>query len=175
MRRSRHRTPCGRAGLAIAPGNAHLLCLRGQLELAGGRPGPAKAALDRAIENDPELAAAWATRGELAFANDDPAGALADLSRAWELSRDEAVLFNRAIVHQELGNWAEAVADFGRLLELGFEEEETLLHRATCRAHSGDLAGSAADARRFAALAPGREAEVARLLKPDGSTVPSSA
>ncbi len=151
-------------GLAIAPGDAHLLCLRGQLDLAGGRLGQAKAALDAAIGSDPELAEAWATRGTLAFEARDLAGALADLSRAWEMSRDTTVLYNRAVVNQELSNWNEAIADFGEVLEQDPGEAESLLRRAACRAQAGDLAGSAADAHRFTVLAPGRAADAASLL-----------
>jgi tetratricopeptide (TPR) repeat protein len=124
-------------GLAIAPGNAHLLCIRGSVDLAARRFGTAKAALDAAVASDPRLAEAWAGRGMLAFETGDLPGALASLSRAWELSEDAAVLFNRAVVHQALGNWAEAISDFGRVLEEDPGEEEALRRLDACRANLG--------------------------------------
>jgi tetratricopeptide (TPR) repeat protein len=162
------------AGLAIAPGNPHLLCLRGQLELAGGRLDPARIALDGAVEADPSLAEAWATRGALAFESGDHPAALVDLSRAWDLSQDPAILFNRATVYDALGDWGRAIADLDRVLDDDPAELDALLIRAFCHARDGDLAAARGDARSFVSQAPDRAAEVSDLLgKDDAGPVPA--
>lgn len=125
-------------GLAVEPGNAYLLTIRGELDLAAARFGSARMVLGKAIASDPELASAWAACGMLAFQTGELDDALASLSRAWELSRDTGVLFNRAVVHQALGNWAEAITDLGAVLEQDPEEEECKLRIAQCRAHLTD-------------------------------------
>jgi tetratricopeptide (TPR) repeat protein len=151
------------AGLAVAPDDSHLLCLRAQLDLETGSFESAQAALDRAAATDPDLAEIWAMRGALAFETGRLTDALADLSIAWEKGGDPTVLLNRGLVNEALGNWKEAVEDFGRVIEQAEDEEDGWLHRAACRARTGDLAGAASDAHRFVALAPDRASEVAAL------------
>lgn len=151
------------AGLAVAPDDAHLLCLRAQLDLSTRSFESAQAALDRAVAADPDVAEVWATRGALAFETGRHADALADLSIALGRGGDPTVLFNRGLVNEALGNWKEAIEDFDRVIKQAQGEEDCWLHRALCRARTGDLVGAAIDARQFAALAPDRVAEVAAL------------
>ncbi|MEO6502277.1 MAG: tetratricopeptide repeat protein [Jatrophihabitantaceae bacterium] len=147
-------------GLDIAADNAHLLSLRGRLELEAGRLDQARTALDAAVRNDPSLAGAWALRGALNFEAADLAGALSDLSRAVELSPDPAVLFNRAHVLHELGRLAEAVADFDQVLLDAPDEPDALLERSRCHRLLGNHDAARSDELRFRAVAPERVAEI---------------
>lgn len=99
------------AGLALDPGNPHLLVVLGQLETAAGRLGEARRALDRAVEAAPWLAAAWGNRGVLKFEAGDPEGAVEDLSQAIGLQPQPDLYANRAIALRALGRVAEAEQD----------------------------------------------------------------
>lgn len=99
------------AGLALAPGNPHLLAVLGQLETAAGRLAEARRALDRAVEAAPWLAAAWGNRGVLRFEAGDLEGAVEDLSQAIGLEPQPDLYANRAVALRALGREAEAAAD----------------------------------------------------------------
>ncbi|MEO3874624.1 tetratricopeptide repeat protein [Nonomuraea sp. B12E4] len=99
------------AGLALAPGDPHLLTVLGQLETAAGRYAEAEAALDLAVRSAPELAAAWGNRGVLRYAVGDLEGAVEDLTRAIELQPQGDLYANRAVALRALGREAEAQAD----------------------------------------------------------------
>ena len=141
-------------GLAVAPDDPHLLCLLARLELEEGHRDGARAAADAAVRAGAGVAEAWATRAAIAFELGEPAGAVADLSRAIELAPDPAVLFNRAVAHQALENWGAAEADFTAVLEADPAEGEAWLGRAECRHRLGDAEGAGDDLRQAAALAP---------------------
>jgi tetratricopeptide (TPR) repeat protein len=111
-------------GLRLAPGNPHLLCVLGQVEMAERRPGPARSAFDDALALDPALAAAWANRGILAFETGDVEGAVRDLTRALELDEQPPVLFNRAMALRAAGREQEARADLTRALELDPRDDD---------------------------------------------------
>nr|BFE82248.1 hypothetical protein GCM10020093_048490 [Planobispora longispora] len=51
------------AGLALDPGNPHLLTVRGQLDTEAERFAAAAEAFEAALERAPDLGAAWANRG----------------------------------------------------------------------------------------------------------------
>ena len=146
------------AGLAVAPDDPHLLCLLARLELEQGHHDDARAAADAATRAGAGVAEAWATRAAVAFELGDPAGAVADLTRAIELAPDPAVLFNRAVAHQTLQRWELAEADFTAVLEADPAEDEAWLGRAECRRRLGDADGAGDDLRRAAALAPDHSA-----------------
>jgi len=146
------------AGLAVAPGDPHLLCLLARLELEEGHHAEAGAAADAAVRAGDGVAEAWATRAAIAFELGDPGRAVADLTRAIELAPDPAVLFNRAIAHQALGNWASAEADFTAVLGAEPAEAEAWLRRSDCRHRLGDADGAGQDLRQAAALAPDHSA-----------------
>jgi Flp pilus assembly protein TadD len=59
------------AGLALAPSDPHLLCLRGQLLAEDNDIPAAKAALSAAVAADSGPAEAWASRGALADQDGD--------------------------------------------------------------------------------------------------------
>ncbi|MEV5408659.1 tetratricopeptide repeat protein [Thermopolyspora sp. NPDC052614] len=122
-------------GLQLAPANPYLLCVLGQIEMAGGgdaaeRAERARHAFDHALRRDPLLASAWANRGILAFETGDVDGAVRDLTRALELTgTDESgdtapLLFNRAVALRAAGREREAVADLTRALELAPDDED---------------------------------------------------
>lgn len=109
------------SGLALDPGNPYLLCVLGQVE---ERPEQARAAFDAALERKPDLVAAWAGRGELAFAAGDHEAAVADLTAAVKLEESAELLFNRALALRACGRTAEARDDLLRAAELAPDDED---------------------------------------------------
>ena len=78
-------------------------------------------ALDRAILYNPHFARAFMERGILYWREmDDPQSAIPELTLAYELSPHliEA-RFNRGVAHQQLGEYAEATADYEAYLTEG--------------------------------------------------------
>jgi tetratricopeptide (TPR) repeat protein len=148
-------------GLAVAPDDPHLLCLLARLELEEGHRDDARAAADAAVRAGDGVAETWATRAAIAFETGDPGTAVTDLTRAIEIAPDPAVLFNRALAHQVLGDWAAAEADFTAVLDAEPAEDEARLRRAECRRRLGNadgVDGASDDLRQAAALAPDRSA-----------------
>lgn len=119
------------AGLRLAPDNARLLCLKGRLLAEQEEGEAARAALGEALAADPELAEAWALRGELAFGAGDPAAAAADFDRAVELGGSVAIRYNRGLVHEAAGRFAEAADDFAAVLA-ETDDEDARAHHAAC-------------------------------------------
>lgn len=158
------------AGLAVQPGHPYLLSLLGRLEADTGRYDAARAALDAAVDADPQCAQAWATRAVLAFETGDLAGAVHDFTRSLEITKDAVVFLNRGSVHQELNRWPAAIADFDRAVALDPEEPDGWLRRGTCRLRVGDLPGARLDFERFLTLAPERSDEVPAAAPAAGRT-----
>ncbi|GII77352.1 hypothetical protein Sru01_23340 [Sphaerisporangium rufum] len=119
-------------GLALAPGNAHLLCLHGRLLAERGEAAAARDALSAALERDARLPEAWALRGQLAYEAGDLPGAVRDLDQAVELSDAPPILFNRGVVYQAAGRYADAAADFEKVLAAG-DDEEAAARLDACR------------------------------------------
>ncbi|MEV8037502.1 tetratricopeptide repeat protein [Streptomyces sp. NPDC086182] len=127
-------------GLALAPGNAQLLCTLGLLDMADDRKEAAAHALTRAIEHDPTLAAAWVNRAVLAFGNGDAEAAIDDLTEALALGEDPTIRYNRAVAHEHRQHWQQAIDDFtGALLLDRSNAEEILVSRAACHRALGRL------------------------------------
>ncbi|MFG2877842.1 tetratricopeptide repeat protein [Streptomyces sp. NPDC048337] len=120
------------AGLVLAPDHAHLLCLRGRLLAEAGRAKEAAESLASALASDPGLAEAWAVKGELAYVEGDPETAVADFDRAIELADRAEFRFNRAVVHEAAGRFAEAAADFDAVYAATGDPEASE-RRDTCR------------------------------------------
>ncbi|MBB5131570.1 tetratricopeptide (TPR) repeat protein [Thermocatellispora tengchongensis] len=113
-----------KAGLAIEPGNPYLLCALGQAEHAEGRTSEARAAFDAALARDPGMATAWACRGVLAHEGGDQEAAIADLTRALDLTEDAAFRYHRALALRAAGREEEAVADLRRAHDLAPQDED---------------------------------------------------
>ncbi|MGW0806925.1 tetratricopeptide repeat protein [Nonomuraea sp. NPDC002799] len=111
-------------GLKLLPREPHLLCVLGQVELAENRYPEARIAFDQALELDPDLVAAWASRAELAFERGDHEGALADLTRALKLEETAELLFNRSVVYGAAGLRGRAEEDLLRAAELAPDDED---------------------------------------------------
>lgn len=105
-------------GLSTDPRNPYLLSVLGQVEAAEGRDAEARAAYDSALDIQPDLASAWAGRGELAFSQGDHEAAVADLTQAVKLTETAELLFNRAVALRACGRRAEAADDLTRAAEL---------------------------------------------------------
>ncbi|MFD2349280.1 tetratricopeptide repeat protein [Nonomuraea ferruginea] len=106
------------------PGNPFLLSVLGQIETAQGNLVGARKAFDSALERAPELAAAWAGRGALAFEEGDAHAAVADLTRAVELEDGAEVRFNRAYALRSLGDVEAARADLRHAAALAPEDDQ---------------------------------------------------
>ncbi|MFC0863182.1 hypothetical protein ACFHYQ_12845 [Sphaerimonospora cavernae] len=87
---------------------------RSEIERRGPRP---------RLDRDGRLAEAWALRGELGYAAGDLAAAASDLDRAVELGGTPEMRFNRAVVRQEAGRYADAAADYEIVLAATGEED----------------------------------------------------
>ncbi|MFC4111409.1 tetratricopeptide repeat protein [Nonomuraea zeae] len=111
-------------GLRLAPRDPHLLCVLGQIELAESRYPEARMAFDTALELDPELVAAWASRAELAFERGDRSAALTDLTHALKLEETAELLFNRSVVYRAAGLPEQARQDLVRAAELAPGDED---------------------------------------------------
>ncbi|MEO3776553.1 tetratricopeptide repeat protein [Micromonospora sp. B11E3] len=106
------------AGLALAPENPHLLCVKGRVLVERGEAEAAREAVSAALRIDDGLAEAWAIRGGLGYESGDLATAIADLSRAVELLGAPEIRYNRAVVYEAAGRFAEAAADYRAVLEV---------------------------------------------------------
>ncbi len=111
------------AGLALAPGNPHLLCVQGRVLAERGEADAAREALSAALGIDQSLAEAWAIRGGLEFDSGDLVSAVSDLSRAVELLGTPEIRFNRAVVFQAAGRFAEAADDYRAVLEVADDDD----------------------------------------------------
>lgn len=119
-----------RAGLAVDPGNAHLLCVRGQLEVEED-PVLAHSTLTAAVTGAPELATAWSARGLAAHRTGDLTTALADLAQALEIEDSPVTRFNRAMVLIDAGHHEPALADLTLAGETD-DDPQTQLQRGIC-------------------------------------------
>ncbi|AXI78460.1 tetratricopeptide repeat protein [Peterkaempfera bronchialis] len=119
------------AGLELDPGNAPLLSLKGRLLAEQGEAGPALDALGAALESDPDLAEAWAVKAEIAFGAGDLETAVADFDRAIALGGSTAIRYNRGLVHEAAGRFAEAASDFAAVLA-ETDDEDAAVHHASC-------------------------------------------
>ncbi|WP_433687845.1 tetratricopeptide repeat protein [Micromonospora carbonacea] len=104
------------AGLSVAPDNAHLLCLRGRVLAERGETEAADQALTAALGVDAGLAEAWALRGGLRYGSGDLTAAVTDLDHAVELLDTPEIRYNRALVNQAAGRFAEAAGDYRAVL-----------------------------------------------------------
>jgi tetratricopeptide (TPR) repeat protein len=108
-----------------------------------------------AIARDSGVAAAWARRGEVRLANDDPKGARVDLDRALELDPSSiAALSARALARPAVPGDPDARADADRAIELDPRCALSWARRGALRRGGGDFDGALADGERAVALDP---------------------
>jgi len=92
---------------------------RGCVLAAQGDNERAIADFDKAVQYDPQLAAAFINRGRLRISSEDLEGALEDFEQAMSLKQnDPAVYLNRGLCYARLRVYPKAVADFERVLKL---------------------------------------------------------
>ncbi|WP_210593295.1 tetratricopeptide repeat protein [Streptomyces sp. GESEQ-35] len=139
--------PLLKEGLRLAPGDARLILVRGQLAWESDRADLARQDFDLALEADPELVPALASRAALAVETGDFDAALSDLTRAVETDPDNSdLLYNRGYVYQAAERWAAAVADYTQALGLpDADVGELLRQRSVCHRELGDPASERAD------------------------------
>lgn len=135
-------------GLALDSRNPHLLSARGSL-LEDTDADAAYECYSAAIDEDPAFVAAWANRAVLAYSASRFADAIDDLSHAIQLSDDPALLANRAVAFQELGDHRRALADLdvaiAVLEDAGDLDPDLLYRRGVSRYALNDAEGARAD------------------------------
>jgi tetratricopeptide (TPR) repeat protein len=111
---------------------------------AAGDPAAAKPA-DEPGQDEPTEAAGYSRRGSAREARHDFEHALADLSRACEMSpTNPDYFYQRGVIYRENKQPAEALADFDRAIVLKSDDIDALIARAQFR-ESHDSPGAKAD------------------------------
>jgi tetratricopeptide (TPR) repeat protein len=113
------------------PSNSELLCLKGELLVANGKPVEAASAFSAALAVDPGCARAWALRGALAHRAGDLAAAIGDLERARTLSEAPGIRFDLAVVYHAITRHDLAVELLDAILG-EVEDPDVRLQRASC-------------------------------------------
>ena len=131
-------------GLLLDPQNAGLLCAQGQRLAEAGDADAARASYTCALEQDPELVAAWANRAVLSYSTGHPAEAVRDLDRALGLVDDPALRSNRAIALHDLGEHHRAIEDLDAAVSID-DDPELLYWRGRSRLAIHDNDGATAD------------------------------
>ncbi len=135
--------------------STHDLVVLGQAKIKAHELDEAIAALDRAIQLDPTLAAAWAERGAAREEKGDRDGAIADLTKAIELAPELALLWaNRGSMRHRKGDLDGAIADGTRAIELDPTLAFAWAERGGARFEKGDREGALADDTRSLELDP---------------------
>lgn len=111
------------AGLGLAPANPHLLSVKARLLAERGEVDAARAVLEDVVRADEGFAPAWAILGQLRYETQDLAGALADFDRAVGLADTVEVRFNRAVVFEQVGRYADAAEDYRRVVDASDDED----------------------------------------------------
>jgi tetratricopeptide (TPR) repeat protein len=135
---------------------ARALAARGEEAIAHHDWSAAIADCSKAIELDPTLALAWATRGGARGNAGDWEGEIADSTKAIALDPTLALAWsNRGIGRRHKGDWDGALADCEKAVELlpGFAGGWVSLGDARLQKH--DMAGAIADCTRAIELDPG--------------------
>jgi len=129
------------------------------------RDDEARAAFEKAVELDPELASALWNLSDLLHQKEELDASDAYLIRALAAQLPDGVRLTvgRAIGYQRAGMLPRSLALIDRAVEARPEEKEFWLFRGRYRIESQDCAGALADFRRAALLAPGDSAAHASL------------
>lgn len=112
---------------------------------AAGDPAAANAA-DQPAQDEPTDAAGYSRRGTARQARHDYEHALADLSRACEMSpTNPDYFYQRGMIYRQNQQLAEALADFDRAITLKSDDVEALIARAQIKLESRDRTAVKAD------------------------------
>ncbi|MEO6089198.1 MAG: tetratricopeptide repeat protein [Umezawaea sp.] len=111
------------AGLRLAPKNPHLLSVKARLLAERGEVDTARTLLEDLVAADGGFAPAWAILGQLRFETADLTGALADFDRAVGLADTPDVRFNRAVVFEQAGRFADAAEDYRVVVDASDDED----------------------------------------------------
>ncbi len=109
----------------------------------------------RAIELNPQFAAAYWNRGISYYDLEDYQAALADFTRAIELNpEDAAAYYNRANIYDDLEDYHAALADYTRVIELNPEYAAACYNRGLTYSKLEDYQAALADYTRAIELNP---------------------
>ena len=111
--------------MRVAPDDANLHALRGDLLGLRDRPDDADAAYATALARDPSHVGAWTNRAVLAFERGDVTAAIDLLTRALQAGGPDAtILANRALAYEHAGRADDAIADLEAALEHEADPDE---------------------------------------------------
>lgn len=120
----------------------------GKAKLGKKEYASAIADLNRAVEIDRILAAAWYYRGTAKNLSGDVEGCRADYSKLIEIDRtpiNGEAYFNRGFAQAFLGNKDGALADFNKAIILMPDDAEAYAQRGKLKESMGDITGAQAD------------------------------
>ena len=107
----------------------------------------------KAIELNPDNAAAYSIRGAIYYRLNDFNSAVADFNKAITLNpSDYRSYYNRGLAHIKLNDFRKAVADFSGAIQLNPNDADSYYNRAVCRQRLGDNYGAKEDLNRARAL-----------------------
>lgn len=111
----------------------------------------------KAIQLNPDYAAAFNNRGNVRTAKGDLQGALQDYDQAIRLKRDDAFAYNnRANARRAQGDAAGPVQDYSRAIRLNSNDGNFFYNRSILLYDLGDLAAGMNDYRKAIQLKPGK-------------------
>lgn len=105
------------AGLAVAPGDPHLLCALG-LVRSDRDPAGAEDLFTLALSARSDLGQALVNRATIRFDRGEVVAAIADLTAALAVADDAVTRYNRGHAHRHRGDWRAAEDDFTAALSL---------------------------------------------------------
>ena len=139
-------------GGQVFPHTASLDC---DERLVGKSPEEARAALDKAIAEDPRDLRARLSRGALRASQKDPKGAIVDLDAALAMEPNNAVALRlRMAARAALEDYDGALADADAAIANGMRVADLFARRAMLHEGKGDLAAALQDAGEALALDP---------------------
>jgi tetratricopeptide (TPR) repeat protein len=100
---------------------------------------------DTAIDMNPDDAAYWENRGLSYLHRERYEDAVDDYTKSIELDPSATAYFNRAFCHDELGQYAKAIADLDKVIELTPNDPEAYSNRGFAWQALGEKGRAAAD------------------------------
>ncbi|MCY3781904.1 MAG: tetratricopeptide repeat protein [Chloroflexi bacterium] len=147
------------SAIKLGLGDLAAVCLcRGEALAALGRWDDAEESVNRALEIEPYMGAAYNERGNIRRARRDDEGAINDYTMAIHIEPDyDEAHYNRALAYEARRRYAEAEADLTRALKLNPELKAAYEARGRIRAAQFKFDAAIADLSYYLRSGGGRE------------------